>query len=288
MANAPLPGGPGNPPCGAAVFEVTRPLTALAVQGANRGATADLCPPDSSCPEPPSAPLGSFSGPVENVLDVRPWTGCVIAESLVITLGRRSLREANGPSKPPDIANFIMPRVRAIIDWGIGGSAVESAEVDWRHGTQLSISAERVNVQARYDVLTPPWLGIVPDPCDLPAYRLSAGVGYGSISTNSNLATLTELVMLQVGGDVQRIAIPPFAVSFTLMLISGAIEVRQTAFGTSFFTIHEPVAPETTGAGYFVENGFPVWNGAEFLDVTSVAEGGQASYALVVFGLALS
>ena len=248
-----FPGGPGIP-CGTPVFDVSRPLAS--VPAANRGASKELYPSENLATDP-------FARTERQVVDARTG-GCVIAEALVVTLGRRPLRLANGPRTPESLTTLLMPRVRAHLTWGVGGSAALDALVDWIHGTQITISAEYAQVSAIYDVVTEPWAPATIDPCELPTFEVSAGVGYGSISVNSNPARLTEIVQLHNPGDTQMIPIPAFAVSFSVFVLGDteAVQVKQAAFGTAYNTLHDFGAPSDPSQ-YRVENAIPIWNGAE-------------------------
>jgi hypothetical protein len=275
-----FPGGPGAIPCAENVIEIQRPLAS--VPGANRGATKELHASDALA-------TNRLARTVRPVVDARSlMAGCVVAEALVITLGRKPLRLTAGPATPPEIAGLIMPRIRAQVKWGVGGSAALEALVDWQHGTQITISAEYVEISAIYDVVTEPWDPATLDPCDLPSYDVAAGVGYGSISVNSNPARLTEIVQLQTPASAPvDISIPPFATSFTVYTMGGTEEatIQQLAFGVGFNTTHV-FGPGTDPTQYLVENAIPIWNGAELLRVTNTSDSGPL-HAFIVFGLAL-
>lgn len=274
---ATIPGGPGLPPgCGIVpVVDAQDPLAGLV--DANRGASADLCPPLDGCRHS-----------VVSVLDTRTWTGCVTARDLIVTLGRRRSRQKDGPPPIDDLeGQFVLPRITALLQWGIGGSANEEAEVDWQHGTQLTIGAQNVIVQARYDVITPD--GVSFDPCDLPAFTVNAGISRGTIGVNSNPARLTRVAQVTTPGDTVRFEIPNFALSFSVLVLGENEQsalVEQVAFGTAYRTGHAFTSPTSNVDQYNVENAVPLWNGAEFLDVTNTNEAGSLT-AFVIFGLAL-
>lgn len=273
---ATIPGGPGFPAgCGIVpTVDAQDPLGPI--PDANRGASADVCPPIDGC-----------RSAVVDVLDTRTWSGCSVSRDLIVTLGRRRTRNPNGPPPVDDLeGQFVLPRLTAFIQWGIGGSANEEAEVDWQHGTQLSIGAQNVIVQARYEVITPD--GGTFDPCDLPLYTVNAGVSRGTVAVNSNPARLTRVVQVPTPGDKVRISVPNFAISFTTLVLGegvGAL-VEQVAFGTAYRTQHTYGSPTANVDQYNVENAIPLWNGAEFLDVTNTNDEGPLT-AFVIFGLAL-
>lgn len=276
-----IPGGPGNPNCAVPIVDVSRPLAP--VPPANRGATKVIDPPFSLAA---GNTLASTRAPV---VDLRSWAGCATPEALIVSLGRSAVRTPNGPTAPPDVPGFILPRIRAHVRWGVGGSASFEALVDWQHGTQLTIGAEYVQVEAIYDVVTEPWAFPTDfDPCDLPVYNLAAGVSYGSVAVNSNPARLTEIVQIETPGAPETIiAIPPFATSFTAFTHSDVeiASVRQVGFGTSYATEHQFSAP-TDPTDYCVEDAIPIWNGAETLRISNLSDGGPL-HLFIVFGLTL-
>jgi len=150
-----------------------------------------------------------------------------------------------------------------------------------------------VSVDAEYSVVVPPWAPDPAfDPCDLPSFDLTAGVGYGMIFGTSSPSKRTEIVQIQHPTDpAVTIPIPPFSTAFTVLLqaIGGTTAsalVEQVAFGTAYRTRHDFVSP-TTETGFHAENAIPLWNGAEFLTVTSTNGADQPLVATVIFDLAL-
>lgn len=262
---------PGNSLCGTPIVEITRPLTKIANAqfSSLRGFSRRL--------DPPSEDIGT--GHLVQIFDTGTGNTCVVGELLCVTLGIEV--EGNDGSDTGLVDAFVYPSVRAHLRWGLG-AATFRARCDWRRGTQLSICGETMTVFAEYRKNSLPWAP-VPEP-DAPIFEVSAGVGYGNVGRNSNPATLTELVQILTPQSTQRIQIPPFATSFNVFPVNGGSgSARVFGFGSSYFVEYAIPAPPNP---YSVENAFPLFNGARFLEIMNT-ESVEPFMAFVVFGLAL-
>lgn len=260
--NLPIPGAPS---CDAlAPFTRTPPN--------NRGQQTLLRPPKGPFVDEPSKALA--------VVETR-TDGVGRAELIGVQLGIRLEKGA-----PVDFKQdvFILPSVIASLKWGIG-SVEFAAECDWLHGTQIGLLAETVSVAARYVKNTRPWDPTPDDDARYPSFIVSAGVAYGMVNRNSSGARLTKIVQLENPDDEVDIPVPPFAVSFTVIPMFGAVAASVRAFGA--YTADYSIAAPLSNAGQRnVENNFPLFNGAEFVTVKNILQAGHAA-AAVVFGLAL-
>jgi hypothetical protein len=216
------------------------------------------------------------SGEPVVVLDAYRPVNTTVAYPIVITLGVTGpLVE---PIVPADAALFVS--LRAIVRWGIGGSAEFEAVVDWLEGTRLSVSAERVLVKAVYDVDVPRWLPS-PKRISCPERRVSAGVGYGHAS-GEHRASLTSFVALEKLGDSEVVPFPPFAVGFTVMPANGGTATARIVFPSSALAVPVTVTTPTTASGTF-----PIKkpNGASGVAIENAGAG--PAFALVVFTMAM-
>lgn len=190
-----------------------------------------------------------------------------VAEPIQITLAV----DVDAGSAADCLDAFVLPQIRALITWGVGGTYFQ-AEVDFLNGTLISLSAETIKVQAFYKLVTVPE-GCCPE-C-LPTFRVKAALGYGCISR----AQLTEIVVLSGEGDCERVEIPPFARSVSVMTSDGEpVDVDVVGFGTCFRT-----GCRVKACG---EDHIPIWNGAKFVEVRSRTDHQPITVALV-FELAI-
>lgn len=180
---------------------------------------------------------------------------------------------------------FVLPMVRACISWGIGNASFE-AECDYLNGTQVSVAAENIRVDARYLQFTRPW--IKGDGLQVqPTYRVSAGFAYSSVGRNSNSARLTELAQIETPGESCIISIPDFAISMTILPVdASSVRADVFGFGRLYKTQYNVTGPLSNVGQNNVENALPLFNGAKFVEVTNTNQAGPA-FAFVVFGLAL-
>jgi hypothetical protein len=183
-------------------------------------------------------------------------------------------------------AAFVYPSVRAIVDWGIGGTSFR-AELDYLQGTQLSICAENIRIGAKYMKNTLPWNQSVET--NAPSFRVSAGFGYNGIGRNSNPARLTELVQIEQQNDTQIVQIPQFAVSMTALVVDGGMSAQVYGFGSSYSIAWDPIGENqaVNDVQYNVENAFPLFNGARYVEVTNISDQGSPLIAFIIFGLSL-
>jgi hypothetical protein len=235
--------------------------------------------------------------PAVVVADLRP-PGWAVAHNLIVALGIRPV----GRPESLVTTGFVDSSVKALIRWGIGSAQFE-ARVDWLNGTQLVIAAEQITVSAEYTRRTYPEVETNPLLC-LPndnaeprkpiCYDVSAGFAIGAVGKHSNPSRFTEIVQIDsttAPNNKQRIAIPPFAISFTVLVVgaeSGNVAQADVfGFGTSYFVRHVVAAPETNAAQLNTEFAFPLQNGAQFVEITNTKGTDTPLIAFVVFGLAL-
>lgn len=263
------------------VLDPTRPLTESIES--NRGGEAVLTAP---CGTPDAT--GTLRGERKNVaIDVR--KGRVNGERIVVTTGLRLERGVNAninprplclPSgcPPASIEDMIWPHVVGLVEWG-GGAARFSAEFDWRRGTAISVDAETVRVQARYDVTTVPWsladVGANQPP--LPTYVASGAIGYG----RARPATLTRLVQLQHPNDAVLLKIPPYAASFEIQPMgASAMSAQILPVGQGYFV---PVASPFPEPG--ANRPIHLFNGADVIRFANDNVADVPAFAFVIFTL---
>lgn len=195
---------------------------------------------------------------------------CVRAEIIGITIGLSRLRDHD--CCPAE--RFALPAVRAHVDWCIGNASF-SARADVLNGTVLSVAAEQVKLCVEYVICG--------DECadDLPSFKVSAGASYGASSGFP--AQLTEMVCA-APGEVGQVAIPPFAIGFTVLPIEpSAGPVRGSILGPNgaprvSFESASPIA----GGRKFI----PLFNGAAYIEIDNT-DGASPRAAFVIFELAL-
>lgn len=189
---------------------------------------------------------------------------------------------------------LVLPAPRALLQWGLGGVRFH-AECDFLNGTVIGLVAETIRVCAVYHVFR----GHAHhghgqahahggQHCPLPDFKVSAGFGYHCRSHNSNSARLTELVQVEPGKGC-RIQIPPFALSFTVLPVEGApalIPLTVFGFCGGFKVPYEVKAPLGSFGQHDVENSFPLFNGARYVEIENPSDT-DAMSAFVVFGLSL-
>jgi hypothetical protein len=236
------------------------------------GSAMDLAPPEGDIPAE-----GQLIGEAAPLLQVR--SDCVGGHLIAVTLGIELASESAGL---PVVDDAVYSAVRAKIEWGVGDAHYE-AEVDWQNGTQLSISAENIELAAIYVKATDP-AAPADDPV-FPTYRLNASFSYGNVGRNSNPARLTELVQITEVDGTARIEIPKFAISYTVIADRlTTYDTRQigysTVYGAEFSktTVENNTLPAT-------ENIMPIANGMRFIDITNTNAGPMSAF--VIFGLAL-
>jgi hypothetical protein len=187
--------------------------------------------------------------------------------------------------------SFVYPSVRAVIDWGIGGTSY-SAELDYLLGTQICVCAETIRVGAKYMKNTLPWAPVTEQ--HAPRFRVSAAFAYGGNGHNSNPARLTELVQVDPNGqfvqNTQTIQIPQYAVSMTALVVSGEFIADVFGFGSNYAVRWIPYAagnPPIDDTMRVTENSFPLFSGARYITVTNASAEGVGLIAFIIFGMAL-
>lgn len=203
----------------------------------------------------------------------------------VINIVLSSVIKGNNKSVKPANNEFIQPMIRAKIAWGIGNTGF-NAVCDFILGTQITVAAENVRVDAQYLVTNRFSEGKAFD-CvtfhELPEFLVDVGLGYGCIGKN---AQLTELVQLENPDDEVIIQIPDFATFWTVQPVGVAIaEARMFGFAENLFTQYlfsSGGGPDEFGVGQQIR----VFNGARFLKVINKNAVGPL-YAFVIFALAL-
>lgn len=234
----------------------------------NRGNTIlTLEPPDGT----------NMDGPDSSIIDVD--SRCSRGELMTVTLGIK-------PNDRVDTTRdaFVYTGVRALIQWGIGGTHFE-ALLDFLHGAQLSIAAENIRVAARYIKRSRPWNPDVDE--EAPSYQVSAGLSYGANSRNSNGARLTELIQLETAASTQDVEIPPYATALTILPVNGA-QINASVFGrgTAYNVDYQARSPVTNVNQYNVENTFPLFNGSRFVRLSN-ATGDEEVFGFLIFDLDL-
>jgi hypothetical protein len=118
---------------------------------------------------------------------------------------------------------------------------------------------------------------------------MSCGVtfGYGALGGNSNGARLTHVVFVDEPGDKKRIQIPPYAKSWTGIVMNGSTgcAVSGFGFGAGLRANYALTSPLSNVGQQTSENAFPVFNGERFLEVTNTNQAGPLAVVLI-FGLA--
>lgn len=204
-------------------------------------------------------------------------SGVVSGQLMSVTLG---LRPDNAEPEPESL--YVLPSIRARIEWGMGGISVK-AKCDFLHGTVLNISAENIQIVAEYIINKLPGEENQDLKC-YPAYWVSAGLSYGGAGVNSNPARLTELVQQTEVGVPARIVIPNYAISFSVLPISGNVSLKVFGFGSNYSVDYNVTAPLTNSGQHNTENAFPLFNGAQFIELTGP---NPVNLAFIVFGLVL-
>lgn len=179
-----------------------------------------------------------------------------------------------------DTLQFLQPYVRALISWGTGSDGQFNAEVDFVLGTQISIPANVIRVNAKYLIFKNKNIGTVNPEIyfKLPKFKVTAGVGYGA---SGRSATLTEIVQLNDIGESIELQIPQYTTSFSVEVVgSSSANVKMYGFAKN-------LATEFT----FVGGDFPkhvhLFNGARFLEISNANVDNTPLFAFVVYNLAL-
>jgi hypothetical protein len=207
-------------------------------------------------------------------------------EALTITLGQALAGFADESGEALASANQITS-VKALVSWGTGGASFD-AQVDWMHGTTLSIVASWVRVSATY-----PLSGDSDNPS--PDVSLTAGVGYGDIGESEGARFTQSIGTLGVGAASPYFPIPAFATDFILLSSSAAApagfltEPAQIQISSS-----TDAAPTFTNAFLYTGGSnadgqeprtFPIFSGARFLRVRN--SGANTAKYTVVYNLTL-
>ena len=210
-------------------------------------------------------------------------SSCARAEVIGIALG---LRPEGGECCCAPKCGRGIAILRAHIEWSIGNACFE-AEVDFLNGTHVAVVAENVRVCAEYKVWGSTGEGARKRcPACLPCYHVSAGFGYGAWGRNSNAARLTKRAETTVLEPIDTIKIPPFAISFTVLPIgTSQVNARVVARDCVTHVNYDIETPPISGCGHNVENAFPLFNGADTIQI--VSKDGSPAQAFVIFGLAL-
>lgn len=278
---AAVPGGQGmrvDPPqptvpqgmSGVPVLEVERPLGAQ--YAANLGARQTLAGPGLDVPYDA---LGIKETEIEVLQNQT--AQCRLGESIIVCLALAVV------SNDVQEAVYATPMLRAKIRFG-NGSVLTTFECDWLNGTQIALGAKQVSVNAVYRIVTRPYdVDVLAAP---PVFDLEAMTAYGSLNQNSHGARLTEVVQIEDASGTQTIRIPDFATSFTVIPVnSSSWTARMFGWGTSRAADYAGGGAATDATTYQVENAFPHFGGARFLEFTNANEEDSLE-ASVVFDLA--
>lgn len=221
-----------------------------------------------------------FPGGIESIQAVDSRVEYAPGEAIALTLDIR-LHDKDNESDCPITEDCFLPMVRALIDWGSGGTRI-SAECDWLLGTTIVVPAENVQITAVYRE------GCCVKSCG-PAFDVSVLANIGTRGSNSNPARLTEMVCITRPNEKKRIQIPQHALSFSVLPIGPepqVIPVDVFGFGSGCRVRYNVVGPLSNLGQHNTENAFPVYNGARYLEFTNPSPEVVPFRALVVFGLA--
>lgn len=247
----------------------------------NKSGTKVVPPP----PGPINPQTGHDEGPNISVMGFR--SRGIAGQAMNIMFGLTLEGQAND-SQAMVQDDFVMAQVRATVRWGTGG-VYNTAELDVLQGAQLSINAEDLDVSVRYIRDTRPW---DPSPSvTFPTFRVNVSSGYSNIGRNSNPARFSQLIQIQNPGTSQRVQIPKYAVSATVLPFNnGQLATNVIGFGTSYRVMYNPfpiLEPEQLGNDrYIVENAIPLFNAARFIEIFNLNLEEPAT-GIVIFGLSL-
>ncbi len=231
-------------------------------------------------------------GRVKNCVCEQPSTSADLVNTTVGSAPRRAsmlgvvlgIQNDSARLLPPVEGGGFDAAVCAEIVFGIGGASF-TVQCDWLSGTQVAMVAENVRVTAHYEERALPWAEEQCDPCP-PCFTVSAGVGYQQSGRNSNPARRTVLAAIEQPAAIEDIPFPDYAISFTVLPITGTIGVKQVGRGTLLDVPYSIASPLSNAGQHDVENAFPRRNGARVLRVRNEGMSGPAA-AWIVFGLAL-
>lgn len=224
------------------------------------------------------------------LIDLR-GTQCAVGYTVGIVLGIEEAPkpcDACGECHAPD--PLVKPIVRAKVEWQLG-TAGFMATADFLNGTTLHIPTEQLCVKACYLECCIPSTEIVdPDECRHripPTFKVSAGLGYGGLSKNSNPGRLTECVVVPPESDV-TLKIPNFALSFNVAIAGDApTTARVDAIGFAAKPVrHVIFAPRSNVGQNNIENAFPLPNGTRLLKIIN-DDPDETLVADVIFGLSI-
>lgn len=140
-------------------------------------------------------PVGSNLGPAVQLIDVRTEDG----HPRVMTLGLGIL------SIDSDPAAGIVPKCKAIVEWGAGG-APQRTEIDFINGTVLRIACDHIRVNVQHE-----------DPVNVSDARVSAFVTYDHVSPGVQAQRTLHIPLIAVAAEFPvapaSVILPPFAVS---------------------------------------------------------------------------
>ena len=238
-----------------------RPLseTAATVE-ANHGRFVELCPGDCA-----------------TIVEVS--NRCVVGESVGVVVALEDIEDPTCCITD----ELVHVMVRGQVTWGLGCVSFV-AFFDWLHGTQFTLVAETVQIDAQYMVISPPWLPC-PNRACLPPLRLKAGLGYGCVGKG---VRLTELAQIEEPGKSVLVDVPPFATHVTVQPACGMnAEIRLFDCGKGYapcFTFRSGDGPGAEGFG--IGQQIPIPNGVRFVEVFNKNAEGPLT-AFVIFGLSL-
>lgn len=248
------------PPRAVPVREVERPLSGGYPTNIGKETTGILPPVQTFQPVDADANTTAIAEAVYEALQTDN-SSCSQGESLILTLGY----DVTANDVAEDV--FVVPQLRARVTFG-NGSIMKTIDVDWINGTQLAFGAKQLLVQAVYrltrlatssNTLAAP-----------PEFKIQTMTSYGTLNQNSHGARLTEIVAFEADPGVQTLRVPDFATSFTI------VPFAQGTWTASLYSWGSAASVDYAGGGapldattYNVENAFPHFNGARFLDVAS-------------------
>jgi hypothetical protein len=156
--------------------------------------------------------------------------------------------------------------VTAILRWGAGGAQL-TAELDWLHGTIVSVPGSYLEVLARHDGA----------PAAAPA-RVSATMGYGPRAGSGCACTFRTLDYGTLSGVPSSHVVPSWATSGVVLFNAvGAATVDLKV-------VDDANGPMFTMAGVAVGTEFPIPNGAATVELTAT---GTVNASFIRFALAL-
>jgi hypothetical protein len=178
--------------------------------------------------------------------------------------------------KPAEVSDIF---ITAKISWGIGGAS-QSAEIDWNHGTMVTVPATSIAVVAQYD--SPEGPDDTPAPA--PEVKLTSLVAYGTRpgGTTPRLTRRFALAAAAAEAAIETFDVPAFASDVT-WLVNGVpadlativLRVRTSKAGIVLYSVNASA----------LGRALPLPNSAELLELENTSA--AAVSGVLLFGIAL-